>query len=176
MDVESVADMLGRLADLPGVGVDVEVVERFIEPDERLFTPAELAYCAAQPNPAESRAGRWCAKEAVAKACAAFLRMSLREIEVLAEPSGRPVAALPGRATELGLAAAVSISHAGGAAVAVAVAAVCHPPSRETSLGSRDPRASYSPDASRAAHSSWPASGLSNEPITGRRDASRDTW
>jgi phosphopantetheine--protein transferase-like protein len=124
MDVESVAVLLGRLGDLPGVGVDVEAVDRFTKPDRRLFTAEELAYCAIQANPAQSRAGRWCAKEAVSKACAKYLQLTLREIEIRAGPSGRPIVVFPDRANGVGLAAEVSIAHAGGTAIAVAVAVV----------------------------------------------------
>lgn len=124
MDVDSIAIILERLGDLPGVGVDVEAVDRFTEPDERLFTAEELAYCAIQADPAESRAGRWCAKEAVSKACAKYLQLTLREIEIRAATSGRPIVLLPDRATEVGLAAEVSIAHAGAMAIAVAVAVV----------------------------------------------------
>jgi phosphopantetheine--protein transferase-like protein len=122
MDVESVSVLLGLLGDLPGVGVDVEVVDRFTKPDRRLFTAEELAYCAIQANPAQSRAGRWCAKEAVSKACAKYLQLTLREIEIRAGPSGRPIVVFPDRANGVGLAAEVSIAHAGGTAIAVAVA------------------------------------------------------
>ena len=122
MDIEPIALLLSRVGILPGIGVDVEAVDRFAEPDERLFTTEELEYCAAQSAPAQSRAGRWCGKEAVSKACAKYLQLSLREIEIRAEPSGRPIVLLPARATEIGLTVEVSIAHAGGTAVAVAVA------------------------------------------------------
>lgn len=124
MDVELIAIALGRLGDIPGVGVDVEAIDRFTKPDGRLLTATELAYCAAQAEPAQSWAGRWCAKEAVSKACAKYLQLALREIEIRSDPSGRPVVVLPDRATEVGLAAEVSIAHAAGAAIAVAVAGV----------------------------------------------------
>ena len=121
MDVDSIALLLGRFGHLPGIGVDVEAVDRFTEPDGRLFTARELEYCAVQPDPAQTRAGRWCAKEAVSKACAKYLQLSLREIEIRAEPSGRPMVLLPPRATEIGLKVEVSIAHTGSMAVAVAV-------------------------------------------------------
>lgn len=121
MDVDSVALLLGGFGDLPGIGVDVEAVDRFTEPDGRLFTARELEYCAGQPDPTKTRAGRWCAKEAVSKACAKYLQLSLREIEIRAEPSGRPMVLLPPRATEIGLTVEVSIAHTGSMAVAVAV-------------------------------------------------------
>ena len=136
MDVDSVGALFGRLDDLAGVGVgiDVEAVGRFTEPDMRLFTAQELAYCANQSNPAESRAGRWCAKEAVSKACAKYLQLTLREIEIQSEPSGRPIVLLPERANRVGLRAEVSIAHASGMAVAVAVAVSRQEPDGRDSL------------------------------------------
>jgi phosphopantetheine--protein transferase-like protein len=124
IDIEALASILAVLRDLPGVGVDVESVSRFAEPDPRLFTTDELAHCALQPNPAESRAGRWCAKEAVSKGCAKYVQLSLREIEIRSEASGRPTVRLPARAVALGLVADVSIAHSSGLAVAVAVVVV----------------------------------------------------
>ena len=119
------------LADLrvPYIGVDVEPVARFGTPDPRIFTAAELAYCDAQAEPAESRAGRWCAKEAVCKACSSHLQLSLREIEIGVGRQGRPMVMLPERAVALGLRADVSIAHTGGVAVAVAVAGIAPGPS-----------------------------------------------
>lgn len=124
MDADSIAVVLGRLGDIAGVGVDVEAIDRFTKPDGRLLTARELAYCAVQTNPAQSRAGRWCAKEAVSKACAKYLQLTLREIEIRSDPSGRPIVVLPDRAIGVGLVAEVSIAHAGGTAIAVAVAGV----------------------------------------------------
>lgn len=123
LDTGAFASVLAGLGELPGVGVDVELVARFAVPDTRLFTLEELAYCDSQEFPAESRAGRWCAKEAVAKACSRFLQLSLREVEILAGPSGRPQVRLSARALAVGLLVDVSISHAGGMALAVAFAA-----------------------------------------------------
>ena len=128
-----VAALTALLVDLrvPDIGVDVELVARFATPDPRIFTAAELAYCDAQAEPAESRAGRWCAKEAVCKACSNHLQLTLREIEIGVGPHGRPVVLLPERAVVLGLRADVSIAHTGGVAVAVAVAGIA-PASSDT--------------------------------------------
>lgn len=104
-----------------GVGVDIETVGRFDSPDPRLFTEAELAFCAASANPAESRAGRWCAKEAVVKAVARHVLLSPREVEVIADPAGRPVIRLLRSGLE-NLRCDVSITHGGGVAAAVAAA------------------------------------------------------
>jgi phosphopantetheine--protein transferase-like protein len=133
MDVDSIAGLLNDFADLPGVGVDVELVDRFGIADPRLFTPSELEYCEDQPVPAESRAGRWCAKEAAVKACAKYIQLSPREIEIANEPSGRPVALLSDRAAALGLSVAVSIAHSGNLAIAVAVAGMKVHPSHSDS-------------------------------------------
>lgn len=122
VDAAALLAALRTFEGLPGVGVDVESIARFATPDPRLFTAAELAHCAAAADPAECRAGRWCAKEAVMKACAAHLTLALREIEVTASADGRPIAVLPERARAMGLSAEVSIAHAGSLAVAVAVA------------------------------------------------------
>jgi phosphopantetheine--protein transferase-like protein len=55
-----------------GVGVDVEPLSTFATPNEtfltRNFTRAEIAYCESAPNRVASFAGRWAAKEAIAKA------------------------------------------------------------------------------------------------------------
>ena len=106
------------------MGVDVEGVGRFDSPPRGLFTDAEVAYCTAQGNPAEAFAGTWCAKEAAVKALSAHLLLSPREIEVTRDPRGAPQAEI--RATSGRDAALpqlhVSITHAGGFAVAVAAA------------------------------------------------------
>ena len=122
--MDSIEVLVKILGGLPGLGVDIEAVDRFMDPDDRLFTSEELSYCDAQADPAESRAGHWCAKEAVSKACAKYLQLTLREIELRAEPSGRPIVLLPERALAIGLAAEVSIAHTGGTAIAVALAGV----------------------------------------------------
>lgn len=137
VDVAALASLLVDLT-VPGIGVDVETVARFATPDPRIFTAAELAYCAGQADPAESRAGRWCAKEAVCKACSNHVQLTLREIEICAGPHGRPMVLLPERATALGLRAEVSIAHTGGVAVAVAVAGIA--PVSTDSAGGRSLR------------------------------------
>ena len=104
-----------------GVGVDIEMVSRFDTADPRLFTEAELALCAASADPAESRAGRWCAKEAVVKAVARHVLLSPREVEILADAAGRPVVHLL-RAQLDQVRCDVSITHGGGIAAAVAAA------------------------------------------------------
>ena len=109
------------------MGVDVERVDRFRQPPPGLFTEAEVTYCTAQGNPAEAFAGTWCAKEAAVKALSDHVFLLPRDIEVTRSPAGAPSAAVrtSARAAEAGGVLPqlhISITHAGGLAVAVAAA------------------------------------------------------
>jgi holo-[acyl-carrier protein] synthase len=92
---------------------------------ERIFTPAELEYCGKR---AESLAGRWAAKEAVAKALGTGIGdVAWKEIEILGDEQKAPVLNLYGaagnKAKELGLINwSVSISHNQSNAIALVVA------------------------------------------------------
>jgi holo-[acyl-carrier protein] synthase len=94
---------------------------------ERVFTPAELDYCGKR---AESLAGRFAAKEAVAKALGTGIGdVSWKEIEILGDEQNAPVLNLYGtaetKAQELGLKNwSVSIRHNHRHSVALAVAFV----------------------------------------------------
>lgn len=117
-----VRQRLAELTDLPGVGVDVEEIGRWASPDLRVFTSAERAYCLGPGRSAERFAGRWCAKEAVVKAVAPFVVATLRDVEILAEATGRPLVHLSPRLADAGLEVTVSITHSATIAVAIAVA------------------------------------------------------
>lgn len=92
---------------------------------ERVFTPAELEYCGKR---AESLAGRFAAKEAVAKALGTGIGdVSWKEIEILGDEQNAPKLTLYGmaenKARELGLTTwSVSISHSQSHSVAFVVA------------------------------------------------------
>lgn len=92
---------------------------------ERIYTPAELELCGKR---AESLAGRFAAKEAVAKALGCGIGdVKWKEIEILGDEQNAPVLHLHGgaaqKADELGLANwSVSLSHSQSHAIAVAVA------------------------------------------------------
>ncbi len=92
---------------------------------ERIFTPAELEYCGKR---AESLAGRFAAKEAVAKALGSGIGdVSWSEIEILGDEQNAPKLTLYGnadaKAKELGLTNwSVSISHTQSHSVAFVVA------------------------------------------------------
>ncbi len=93
---------------------------------ERIYTPAELEQFGRE---AESLAGRFAAKEAVAKALGCGIgAVSWKEIEVLGDEQNAPGLTLYGaaaqKAKELGLQTwSVSISHSMSHAVAFVVAA-----------------------------------------------------
>jgi holo-[acyl-carrier protein] synthase len=92
---------------------------------DRIYTAAELEQSGGQ---AETLAGRFAAKEAVAKALGSGIGIiTWKEIEVLGDEQNAPNVNLYGaaaqKASELGLAIwSVSISHSMSHAVAVAVA------------------------------------------------------
>ena len=96
---------------------------------ERLFSPAERE--AADGGSAERRwerlAGVFAAKEAALKALGTGMRVPFRDVEVTHDAAGRPLLVLGGAAAEVAgrLGAQrwhVSISHAGGFAVATVAA------------------------------------------------------
>jgi len=92
---------------------------------ERIFTPRELETSA---NRIESLAGRFAAKESVAKALGCGIgEVSWKEIEILRAESGAPELVLHGAAERLakeqGLTAwSLSLSHSQSHAIAMAVA------------------------------------------------------
>lgn len=109
-----------------GIGLDVTEVFRFsraIERDgvvRRLFTDAEA------DAPVERLAGRFAAKEALAKAVGAPRGLVWTDVEVLAEESGQPYFVFAGtvaaRLAELGVSKVfLSISHDAGVATAMVV-------------------------------------------------------
>ena len=97
---------------------------------DRVYTAREQAYCGRfVKRSAEHWAGRFAVKEAVMKALGTGWRggIAWTDIETVNDPAGKPMVRLAGkvaqRAAELGIAQfSISISHAGGMAVASAVA------------------------------------------------------
>jgi holo-[acyl-carrier protein] synthase len=95
---------------------------------ERVFTPAEIAYCQGKKQAAESFAARFAAKEAAAKALGTGISQGIvwQEIEVRREESGRPTLHWSGRALELARMLGVrrtllSLTHGREIALAVVV-------------------------------------------------------
>jgi holo-[acyl-carrier protein] synthase len=117
----------------PSVGVDIIEIERVAAVISRwgerflrrVYTPAELAYCGGR---LPELAARFAGKEAITKALGTGIRgLAWRELEILADPLGKPLVRLHGgarrRAEAIGLAAfAISLSHSRDFAVAVVVA------------------------------------------------------
>jgi holo-[acyl-carrier protein] synthase len=119
-----------------GLGVDIAEIDR-IEAAitrhgraflDRVFTPAEIAYCQRHRNQAERFAGRFAAKEAAMKALGTGWRRGVRwvDIEVVREPSGKPSLLFYGEtriiAERLGVKhIALSITHSGNTAYAQVV-------------------------------------------------------
>ena len=116
-----------------GLGLDIAEIDR-IEAAivrhgapflERLFTPAEAAYCERHKNRYERYAGRFAAKEAAMKALGTGWRHGIRwrDIEVIRESSGKPTLRLEGVARQfadrLGVKRiSLTITHAGNLALA----------------------------------------------------------
>lgn len=99
--------------------------QRFLN---RVYTPAEQAYCLRKRNAAESLAARFAAKEAGAKALGTGISHGVHwlEIEVVRAPGGRPTLVFHGRAAQmarsLGVArAALSLTHTRDLAMASVV-------------------------------------------------------
>jgi holo-[acyl-carrier protein] synthase len=119
-----------------GLGVDIAEIDRieaamrrhgrsFVE---RIFTPAEIAYCERRRNQAERFAGRFAAKEAAMKALGTGWAQGVRwvDIEVVRERDGKPTLKLSGASLEiagrLGVKnIALTITHSGNTALALVI-------------------------------------------------------
>ncbi len=113
------------------VGVDVVEIARIEKALksvgflEKTFTENERAYADKKSSPAETYAGIYAAKEALAKALKTELLRALREIEIGHDEDGSPYAIFSGmtaqRANDYEI--EISIAHDGGVAFAVAAGA-----------------------------------------------------
>jgi len=116
-----------------GLGLDIAEIDR-IEAAikrhgapflERLFTPAEVAYCESHKGKYERYAARFAAKEAAMKALGTGWSHGVRwrDIEVTREPSGKPTLRLAGVAADIAKRMGVknislTITHSGNLALA----------------------------------------------------------
>jgi holo-[acyl-carrier protein] synthase len=117
-----------------GVGIDVVPVQRFATALARtptlatkLFTEHERSHHDGRPRSADSLAGRFAVKEALAKALGAPGGMAWTDAEVSTAASGQPrlnvIGTVAARADALGVTSwHVSLSHDGGLAAAVVIA------------------------------------------------------
>ena len=116
-----------------GTGIDIVEVPRVRAArirfgarfEQRVFTPAEIAYCRSKPNADERFAARFAAKEAALKALGTGWRggIAWRDVEVQRAPGGRPTVAFSGKAGEVAarlgvVRASLSLSHTEGHAIA----------------------------------------------------------
>jgi holo-[acyl-carrier protein] synthase len=119
-----------------GTGVDITEVTRVREALERfgdrflrrVFTPAEVEYCASKRNNAERLAARFSAKEAALKALGTGLRHGItwRDVEVRRQPGSRPTIAFSGVAAKFAVRLGVkhislSLSHTAQQAIAMVI-------------------------------------------------------
>jgi holo-[acyl-carrier protein] synthase len=134
---------ISDLCTVPGVGLDLVDLTEFAQimtkrPSvlERVFTPAELAYCQARAHPMQHLAARFAAKEAAFKAIGTGWAGGLtwHDAEVVPGATGAPVLRARGelarRSRALGARGfQISLSHSGNHAVAVVVlvAGEAHP-------------------------------------------------
>ncbi len=109
--------------------VDITKLRKMLQKNsaliDEIFTEKELEYCLSHKNHVIHLAGRFAAKEACLKALGTGLTSgtSLKDIEVINHPSGRPELSLKGWAARISrsrkvVQKSVSISHAGDYAVA----------------------------------------------------------
>jgi holo-[acyl-carrier protein] synthase len=110
------------------VGIDCEDIERWRKmlpkleagAQKKLFSKEEHDYCRSHKDPAPHYAARWCAKEALLKACSPFHKLDLRTIEVANAEDGRPYFILNDADSEsLNLTVKLSMSHSKKTAMAI---------------------------------------------------------
>ena len=121
-----------------GMGIDIVDIPRFRKTlatrgnrfINRIFLPSEQKYCGAKPNPWIHYAGRFAAKEAIAKAFGTGIGKELNwlDIEIISSDSNAPVVKLSPRAKRLArrrrtknILISISHTHAYTAAVALLV-------------------------------------------------------
>lgn len=111
-----------------GIGIDlceIARMQRLLDAGHslrRLFTEAEQAYIASKgASAAQTMAGMFAVKEAILKALGTGLTIPLTDIVITHTELGQPVAALTGKAAELGGTVMISITHEAGMAAAMAI-------------------------------------------------------
>ena len=85
------------------------------------FSPEEIAYCVAQPDPRPHFAARWCAKEALKKASPVYLPLAPADIQVVRHPAGSVGLQVRTAGQWRDAPAAVSLSHSGQSAIGLVI-------------------------------------------------------
>ena len=106
------------------IGIDIVEIVRFKSKSksfiEKIFTEKEIEYCNTKSLPSQHLAGRFSAKEAVIKALSKYMKnLTLKEIEIIIDKQGRPVAQINGLDTSINI--EISISHTESMATAIAM-------------------------------------------------------
>jgi holo-[acyl-carrier protein] synthase len=119
---------------IAGIGVDIVAIPRLDAAlrrtpglAERLFTVAERTWAAGRRAPADTLAGSFTAKEALAKVLGAPVGLHWTDAEVLRDDAGRPFLTVRGTVEAAARAHGIgswhlSISHDGGMCIAMVVA------------------------------------------------------
>jgi phosphopantetheine--protein transferase-like protein len=105
------------------IGIDMQSLDAMPEATDywenefyvQHYTRQEIAYALLQPNPRESLAAMWCAKEALRKADGRWLEVDWHRTEVAHTPTGEPMLMSGGETLPYSL----SLSHTCGLAIAV---------------------------------------------------------
>jgi len=114
------------------VGIDCEDIDRWEKmltelesgPQCNFFSEGEHKYCRSHKNPAPYYAARWCAKEALLKACNSFYKVDLRLVSVEKKQDGSPFFLVNDlKFLELNLTISLSMSHSHKTAMAVVMVA-----------------------------------------------------
>lgn len=114
-----------------GIGADIEQVSRFEKLDlvehsgflKRIYTDAELSYCYGKSSPAQYLAARFCAKESVVKALGGLGISGVSYADICIErEGGAPEVTIAKGSPAENCKVALSMSHAGGLALAFAYA------------------------------------------------------
>ena len=116
------------MCELRGIGIDlceVARMQRLLDEGHslrRMFTGEEQGYIRSKgTGAAQTAAGLFAAKEAILKALGTGLTIPLTDICIGHTELGQPVAALQGKAAELGGRITLSITHETGMAAGMAV-------------------------------------------------------
>lgn len=110
------------------VGIDCEDIDRWRQmlpklesgPQRNLFSEDEHYYCRSRKDPAPHYAARWCAKEALLKACNPFYKVDLRRVSVSKAQDGSPFFVLDDmELLEINLTISLSMTHSRKTAMAI---------------------------------------------------------
>jgi holo-[acyl-carrier protein] synthase len=142
------------------IGIDIETIAALPEATDywehefyrSMFTFQEVAYAQLQPQPRETLAGMWCAKEAARKANPAYAGLGSNVLEVVHNAAGQPSLVIAGTPS-----GALSLSHTSELAVAVFVAAPSVQPMQPETNPDPAPREpeSSKPSRSRTTWIAW---------------------